>query len=44
MPSWRSYLIWPSDLGGEHNTLDMQNTLIIYISATADAIDFLSRR
>ena len=33
-PSWRNYLIWTADWGGEHNTPDTKNTLIIFLSAS----------
>ena len=34
-PSWRNYLIWPAHWGGEHNTPDTQNRLIIFLSVIA---------
>ena len=34
-PSWRRYLIWTADWGGEHNTPDTQNTLIAFSSTFA---------
>ena len=34
-PSWRNYLIWIADWGGEQNTPDTQNTLISSFSAIA---------
>ena len=34
-PSWRNYLIWTADWGGQHNTPDTQNKLNIFLSAIA---------
>ena len=44
-PSWRNYLIWTTDRGGEHNILDTQNTpIIILISNCSNASGFLNWR
>ena len=32
-PSWRNYLIWTVEWGGEHNIPNTQNRLIIFLSA-----------
>ena len=31
-PSWRNCLIWTVDWGGEHNTADTENALIIFLT------------
>ena len=34
-PSWRNYLIWTAEWGREHDVLDRQNTLNIFLSTIA---------
>ena len=33
VPSWRNYLIWTADRGGENNTPDTQNNTLIFLSS-----------